>query len=160
MGKPVTGESLVDADTNLIRNTNDGLESQLSQKISLVDGQPAEKTQNALLLNKGENVNVHVNLDLSVKKTGIEDQLLHISSHLESHGTLDDPEITKLNAKVLEDKTVHDSNRSHSTSILEKIFGSTLSVNDGHSSSAEVSKVLNMYLFNELILPPLHYMTL
>ncbi|KAI3444498.1 hypothetical protein Pfo_001163, partial [Paulownia fortunei] len=137
VGKPVTGETLLDADANLVRNTNEGLERRLSLEIGVGDGQPAEKAHDALLLNKGENVNVHVSLDMPIKKPGMEDQLLRVSGYFDSHGTLDDSEIAELNAEVLEDKTVRDSNRNYSTSILEKIFGSTLSVNDGHSSSAE-----------------------
>ncbi|KAL8062768.1 hypothetical protein ABFS82_02G167300 [Erythranthe guttata] len=134
VGKPVTGESLVDAEANLVRNTNDRLERHLPQEVGVVDGQPAKKIHHALLLNKGENRN---GLDMLIKKPGVEDQLLQVSSHLDSHGSLDDPKIAKLNAEILEGKTLGDSTRSNSTSILEKIFGSTLSVNDGHSSSAE-----------------------
>ncbi|PIN20170.1 hypothetical protein CDL12_07132 [Handroanthus impetiginosus] len=126
--KPVAGESLVDPDTNRGLNTSDGLERQLSRENSIVGGQPAEKIEQNLLLNNGESVNVHVRLDVSIAKPGVEDQLLHVSSKLDS----EDPEITELN--VVEDKTVRDSNR---TSILEKLFGSTLSVNDAHSSSPE-----------------------
>lgn len=139
MAKPVTGESLVDAGAKLVRNTNDGLERQLPQEVSVVDGQPKKKTHHTLLLNKGENVNVHTGLDVPIKKPGMEDRLLRASSHLDSHGTLGGPEIVELSAAVLEDNAIRDSNTSHSTIILEKIFGSTLSVDDGHSSSAEVS---------------------
>ncbi|XP_057780476.1 uncharacterized protein LOC130999023 [Salvia miltiorrhiza] len=136
--KPVTSESAADADPNLNQNANHGLESRLSEEISLVGGQPTDKTQQTLLLNKGEHVNVHVSLD-GPKQTAIEDQLFRISSPLQTHGTLDDPNFANLNAEGLEDKTVCDSSRSHSTSILEKIFGSTLSTkNDGHSSSVEL----------------------
>ncbi|KAL0397935.1 UNVERIFIED_CONTAM: hypothetical protein Scaly_0241900 [Sesamum calycinum] len=137
--KPVKGERLVDAGQNLVQNTNDGSERRLSQEISVVDGQPPEKAQHGLFLNNGENVDLHVSLDVPIKKKpGMEDQLLRLSGHLDSHGTLDDPEIAELNAtRVFNDKSVRDSDRSHSTSVLEKILGSTLPVNDGHSSSAE-----------------------
>ncbi|KAK6162275.1 hypothetical protein DH2020_002116 [Rehmannia glutinosa] len=135
VGKPGTGDSLVDADSYLVPNTNDGLERRLSQETSV--GQSAEKTHHALFLNKGESVNVHVSLDVPINRPGKEDQLLRDSCHLDSHGTLDDPQIAELNAEVLEDKTVSDSNKSYSTSILEKILGSTLSLNDGHSNSVE-----------------------
>ncbi|KAL0379478.1 UNVERIFIED_CONTAM: hypothetical protein Sangu_0012100 [Sesamum angustifolium] len=137
--KPVKGERLVDAGQNLVQNTTDGSERRLSQEISVVDGQPPEKAQHGLFLNNGENVDLHVSLDVPIKKKpGMEDQLLRLSGHLDSHGTLDDPEIAELNAtRVFNDKSVRDSDRSHSTSVLEKILGSTLSVNDGHSSSAE-----------------------
>ncbi|KAH6789243.1 hypothetical protein C2S51_004249 [Perilla frutescens var. frutescens] len=138
VGKPVTSESTVDADPSLVRNANDGVESQLPKEIGLVGGQSTEKTQHTLLSNKGENVNVHVSLD-GPKQTVIEDQLLRIPSHLDNHEMLDNPAFTELNAEVLEDRTVRDSSRSHPTSILEKIFGSTsLSTNDGYSSSAEL----------------------
>ncbi|KAI3449213.1 hypothetical protein Pfo_005878 [Paulownia fortunei] len=134
-GKPITGQSLLDAEVNFVQNgIHDGLERRLSQKISLVDGQHVEKTP---LLDKGENVNLRVSLDVPIRKSGMEDQLPHALSHLDSNGTLDDPEIVELNADVLEDKTVGDSNKSSSTSILGKIFGSTLSMNDDVSSSAE-----------------------
>lgn len=124
MGKTATSQSTVDAEPNLIRKANDVLDSQLSEEISCVGGQPSERTHRTLLLNKGE----HMSLD-GPKQTVIEDQLLRISSHLETHRTLDDPDFTELNANALEDNTIRDSSRSHSTSILEKIFGSTLSTN-------------------------------
>lgn len=133
VGKTATSQSTVDAEPNLIRKANDILDSQLSEEISCVGGQPSERTHRTLLLNKGE----HMSLD-GPKQTVIEDQLLRISSHLETHRTLDDPDFTELNANALEDNTIRDSSRSHSTSILEKIFGSTLSTNDGSSSSAEL----------------------
>ncbi|KAK4418561.1 hypothetical protein Salat_2268900 [Sesamum alatum] len=137
--KPVKGERFVDAGHNLVQNTNDGSEIRLSKEISVADDQPPEKAQHGLFLNKGENVDLHVSLDVPIKKKpGMEDQLLRLSGHLDSHGTLDDPEIAELNAtRVFDDRSVRDSDRSHSTSVLEKILGSTLSVNDGHSSSAE-----------------------
>ncbi|XP_011092898.1 uncharacterized protein LOC105172966 [Sesamum indicum] len=137
--KPVKGKRLVDAGQNLDQNTNNGAERQLSQEISVVDSQPPEKAQHGLFLSKGGNVGLDVSLDVPIKKKpGMEDQLLRLSGHLDSHGTLDDPEIAELNAtRVFNDKSVRDSDRSHSTSVLEKILGSTLSVNDGHASSAE-----------------------
>ncbi|KAK4411434.1 hypothetical protein Sango_0216400 [Sesamum angolense] len=51
--KPVKGERHVDAGQNLVQNTNDGSERQLSQEISVVDGQPPEKAQHGLFLNNG-----------------------------------------------------------------------------------------------------------
>lgn len=149
MGKPVTDESPMDTETNLLRNGQEVLEHQLSQEISLVDGQPAEKTPNHLHINIGETVNAHVSLDVPIKRSGIENHLLHISSHLDS--TLGDPKVAKLNAGVLDEKNVHGSSGSHSTSILEKIFSNALSMNDGHSSSAEVSTVLSTYLYNDAL---------
>ncbi|KAG8391874.1 hypothetical protein BUALT_Bualt01G0232300 [Buddleja alternifolia] len=136
VGKSVTGESLVDAEANLVQNgSSDGLERRLSQEISLVDGLFVAKTHHTPLLNKGENVNLHVNLDVPIKNLGMEDHLLRVAGHFNSHGTLDDPETAK--HEVLGDKNVGDSDRSHSTSILEKIFSSTLSMNDGGLSSTE-----------------------
>lgn len=151
MGKPVTDESPMDTETNLLRNGQEVLEHQLSQEISLVDGQPAEKTPNHLHFNKGESVNAHVSLDVPIKRSGVENQLLHVSSRLDSHGTLGDPKVAKLNAGVLDEKNVHGSSGSHSTSILEKIFSNALSMNDGHSSSAEVITVLSTYVYNDAL---------
>ncbi|KAL8495151.1 hypothetical protein ACS0TY_019355 [Phlomoides rotata] len=128
----------LDADTNLLQNGNKVLESQPSQESSLVDGQPAEKIPHHLLFNKGESMNAHVSLDVPIKRSVIEDQLLRVSSHLDSHGSLDDPKAAKLNAKLLDEKNVHDSSGSHSTSILEKIFCSAISMNDGHSGSPKL----------------------
>ncbi|KAK6141042.1 hypothetical protein DH2020_025223 [Rehmannia glutinosa] len=131
----VTGEILLDAQGNFVQNNmNDDLERQLSQEISLVDGQPVEKTP---LLDKRENVNFPVSLDVHIRKTGMEDQLPHASSRLDSHGTLDYKEIVEHNADVLEDKLVGSSNKKNSTSILGKIFGSTLSMTNDGSNSAE-----------------------
>ncbi|KAL8459039.1 hypothetical protein ACS0TY_036497 [Phlomoides rotata] len=66
----------LDADTNLLQNGNKVLESQPSQESSLVDGQPAEMIPHHLLFNKGESMNAHVSLDVPIKRSGIEDQLL------------------------------------------------------------------------------------
>lgn len=130
--KPATNESTTHADPNLTQNANYGLESRLSEGISLLGGQPTEKTQHTLPMTKGEHVNIHVSLD-GPKQTIIEDQLFHISSPLQTHGILDGPDFR------LEEKTVGGSSRSHPESILEKIFGSTLSLkNDGHPDSVEV----------------------
>ncbi|XP_042046309.1 uncharacterized protein LOC121792432 isoform X1 [Salvia splendens] len=130
--KPATNESTTHADPNLTQNANYGLESRLSEGISLLGGQPTEKTQQTLPKTKGEHVNIHVSLD-GPKQTIIEDQLFHISSRLQTHGIMDGPDFR------LEDKTVGGSSRSHPESILEKIFGSTLSLkNDGHPDSVEL----------------------
>lgn len=137
----VNAQISLDADVNLVQNgTNDVLERQLTQGISSVDRQPAEKTTQK---DKGENVNLRISLDVPIRIPGMEDQLPHDSSNLNSHGTLDDPDIVELNPDVLEDRAVGDSNRTFSTSVLEKIFGGTLSMNDNGLSSAEVSKFLS-----------------
>lgn len=128
----------MDPDLNLIRNVNDRVESQLSEQITVIGRDPLEKTQHTLLFNKGENVNAHVSFD-GPKKTVREDQSLNLSSPLETQGLLDGLVFTKLSAETFEDETIHDPSRSSSTSILEKIFGSTLTTkNDGHPGSAEV----------------------
>ncbi|XP_042053925.1 uncharacterized protein LOC121798799 [Salvia splendens] len=134
----VTTESTTVADPNLIQNANHGIESCLTEEISVFGRQPAEKTQHTILLNKGEHVNGHVGLD-GPKQAVLENQLFCNFSPLQIPGTPDDPNFTKLNDDGLEDKTVHDSSISHSTSILGKIFGSTLSTkSDGHSNSVEL----------------------
>lgn len=140
----------MDAEPNLIRNANDRVDN-------LVGGDPLETAQHAFLLNKGEDVNAHVSLD-GPKLTVIEDQSLRISGPLETQGLLDGLVFSKLNAETLEDKTVRDSSRSNSTSILDKIFGSTLSTkNDGHSGSAEVIYDFSKFIFNECCYHPLLY---
>ncbi|KAL3814809.1 hypothetical protein ACJIZ3_016077 [Penstemon smallii] len=137
VGKPETVEALMDIESNLVQNgNNDGSERRLTQEISLVVEQPSEKIQHVPLLKKGENVNSFSSLHVPVKKHSIEDHLARASSHLDSHETLNDPEIIELDAEILEEKTVGVSNRSYSTSILKQIFGSTLSMDSG-SSTAE-----------------------
>ncbi|KAL3814810.1 hypothetical protein ACJIZ3_016078 [Penstemon smallii] len=136
--KPETEETLINVEANLVQDgNNDGLERQLTQEISLVDEQPSEKTQHVPLLNNGASMNLYPSLHVPVKKLGMEDQLTCASSQLDSHETLNDPDIVELNAEVLEDKTVGVSNKKYSTSVLKKIFGSTLPMNDCGSSSAE-----------------------
>ncbi|KAL1549814.1 hypothetical protein AAHA92_17862 [Salvia divinorum] len=136
--KSVTSESTTDANPNLIQNANHGLDSRLSKEISVFGRQLTEKTQHTVLLNKGEHVNAHVSLD-EPKQTVIENKLFRNGSPLQTHGTPDDPNFTKLNDDGLEEKNVYDSSISHSTSILEKFFGSTLSTkNDGDSNSVEL----------------------
>ncbi|GFP91483.1 hypothetical protein PHJA_001292300 [Phtheirospermum japonicum] len=127
VAKPVTGESLVDADAHLLPSTNGGLS----------DGQPGGKTHPSLLLEKRENANVFDSLDVPIKISGLEDQLFQVTRHSDSHVALGDPEIAKLNVGALEDKTASGSNRNYSTSILEKILGNTLPVDDRSSISAE-----------------------
>ncbi|KAK4415904.1 hypothetical protein Salat_2697800 [Sesamum alatum] len=132
-GKRVTGS---DAEVNLVQNgINDGLEQRLSQDISLFDGKPTEKTHHTTLFDKGENVNLRKSTDLPISKPGMVDQLPHASSH--SNGTFENPESVELSVVALEDKIVGDSNKKFSTSILGKIFGSTLSINEDGSGAAE-----------------------
>ncbi|KAG6427172.1 hypothetical protein SASPL_111412 [Salvia splendens] len=147
----VTTESTTVADPNLIQNANHGIESCLTEEISVFGRQPAEKTQHTILLNKGEHVNGHVGLD-GPKQAVLENQLFCNFSPLQIPGTPDDPNFTKLNDDGLEDKTVHDSSISHSTSILGKIFGSTLSTkSDGHSNSVEKCSVCHFCVAMALI---------
>ncbi|KAG6430184.1 hypothetical protein SASPL_108246 [Salvia splendens] len=131
VSKSVTTESSIVADPNLIQNANHGIESRLSEEISVFGRQSTEKIQHTILFNKGEHVNAHVGLDVP-KQAVLENQLFVI------HGTPDDPNFTKLNDDGLEDETVRDSSISHSTLILENFFGSTSSAkSDGHSNSVE-----------------------
>ncbi|XP_042049663.1 uncharacterized protein LOC121795240 [Salvia splendens] len=132
VSKSVTTESSIVADPNLIQNANHGIESRLSEEISVFGRQSTEKIQHTILFNKGEHVNAHVGLDVP-KQAVLENQLFVI------HGTPDDPNFTKLNDDGLEDETVRDSSISHSTLILENFFGSTSSAkSDGHSNSVEL----------------------
>ncbi|KAL3622157.1 hypothetical protein CASFOL_033568 [Castilleja foliolosa] len=125
--KPVPRESLVDADAHLLPSTNGGLG----------DGQPRRRTHPSPLLEKRENANLFDSLDLPIKRSGLKDQSFQVSHHSDSHGALGDPEIAKTHAGVFEDKTASGSNKNYSTSILEKILGSTLSVDDVPSNSVE-----------------------
>ena len=157
MSRSVTTESSTVADPNLIQNANHGIESRLSEEISVFGRQPAEKIQHTILFNKGEHVNAHVGLD-GPKQAVLENQLFRNFSPLQIHGTPDDPNFTKLNDDGLEDETVRDSSISHSTLILEKIFGSTSSAkSNGHSNSVEVIYVLDKFMFYDCCSKPLLY---
>ncbi|XP_051127768.1 uncharacterized protein LOC127249121 [Andrographis paniculata] len=134
LGKTVAGDGLGFVLGNVVQNATGVLEKQLSQEIGLVEGQPAEKTHHALLLNKGKIANFYGSFDEPNKIPYMEDQSGQLSGHLDSLATHNDSGIPKLNAGLLEDKTV--ANKS-STSILENIFGSTLSFHDDKFSLAE-----------------------
>ncbi|CAI9768880.1 unnamed protein product [Fraxinus pennsylvanica] len=136
--KPITGESLFHAGAQSIQNgTHYSLERKLSLEKSLFDGQPEDETKDALVLNKVENMNFHSTSNSSSYIPGMENQLHQNSRHLDAHETLGCPEIFELDAKVLEDKIVGESNRSYTTPNSEKNVSSTLSMNGGGSDTAE-----------------------
>ncbi|CAI9785973.1 unnamed protein product [Fraxinus pennsylvanica] len=134
IGKHVAGERLLHFRTNPAQNGNvDGFERQLSKKISSVDGQTEDKNKCVPLLNEGKIVNSHSSLGVPHEKVSREDQC-DPTSFSDDHGILNESE---LNAKVLEDKVVGKSEGNYS-SVLEKKFGSTLTLkDDGTVDSAE-----------------------
>ncbi|GER45224.1 eukaryotic translation initiation factor 4G [Striga asiatica] len=142
VGKSATVESLEDSNAHIIPSTNSSTGKCLSQGLRIDGGLPAENMHPALPLNKGENANLHVSLDVPTKKSGKEDQLFQ-TFYQDTHATLGDPFIAEhpfiaeLDAGILEDKNASVSNKISSSSILEKILGSTLSLEDSQSNSVE-----------------------
>lgn len=114
----------------------------------MVDQQPLENTQHASIQSEGGNLGFHSGLHVPVRKLSVEDELHRASIRKNSLGTLNDQNIAVGNSAVLEENSVGDSNRSHSTSMLEKIFGGTLSTNEAGFGSAEVIKISNVLLLN------------
>ncbi|XP_051132610.1 uncharacterized protein LOC127252471 [Andrographis paniculata] len=131
--KPVPGKSLLDPKISLVPdNGSAGLELNLSQGMNAVNEHPLQR---ASPLEKGENEKSLYYSDLHVKKSLLEDQVVHASSRLDSHGSLDDPAIVGLNANALEGKTSADGNSKFSTSLLENIFGGALSLSNHDGSN-------------------------
>uniref|UniRef100_A0A5B7A9G5 Uncharacterized protein n=1 Tax=Davidia involucrata TaxID=16924 RepID=A0A5B7A9G5_DAVIN len=139
VGKPEIEESLSHATTNAVQNgTLDNQEERKSsQEMDLSEQQHENTSILAPLLNKGEKIaNSSSALQVSNKKFGMDDQLYRTSTLSEARETLDSGEIVQRDTeKVTGHKIVGDPNQDHSTSILEKLFGSALTVNIAGSSS-------------------------
>ncbi|KAA8516089.1 hypothetical protein F0562_019268 [Nyssa sinensis] len=138
VGKPEIEESLLPATANAVQNrtlgNQEGRES--AQEMALSERQHENTSIYASLLNKGEKIaNSSLALQVSNKKLGMDDQLYKTSGLSEAPVTLDSGKIVLCdNEKVTSHNIVGDSNQDHSSSILEKLFGTALTVNIGGSS--------------------------
>lgn len=64
-------------------------------------------------MNKGENINFHSTSNSASYKLAMENELHQNSRHVDAREILGGPEMFELNAKLLEDKIVGESNRSY-----------------------------------------------
>ncbi|KAI4355149.1 hypothetical protein L6164_003949 [Bauhinia variegata] len=80
-------------------------------------------------------LNLSSAVDVPDMKIGLGDQLRKRSSLSEALEASDDGEVIQLNAEVKGKETVGAFNQDNSNSILDKLFGNALTLNDGKASS-------------------------
>uniref|UniRef100_A0A5B7AAV6 Chorismate synthase n=1 Tax=Davidia involucrata TaxID=16924 RepID=A0A5B7AAV6_DAVIN len=144
VGKPEIEESLSHTKANPVQNgtLDDQEERKSAQGMVLSEQQHENPSIRAPFLNKGDKiVNPSSALQVSNNKLGMDDQLYRTSSLSEALETLDSGEIIELDTKkVTGHKIVGDSNQDHPASILDKLFGTALTVNIGGSSSGFIEQ--------------------
>jgi hypothetical protein len=150
---PELGNSLSNAKGNhMLDGTSDNqVEKQSAEQKGLIEQQLGSTSINISISNKSDK-----NLNVPSSKTIDVDTQLHNTSYLsEALKTTENIEAIELNAgKATGNKIVDESNQVHSTSILDKLFGSTLISSDGGSSSfTEVITISNRIFLIFFILP-------
>lgn len=99
--------------------------------------------KHASTLKKNDQIaNLSAKSDISDGILGMEDRLNRITSHLEFHEALDEPEIIENSTQPSGSKFV-ESSPNPSTSILDKIFGGVVAINVGDSEAPIVVIVLH-----------------
>lgn len=108
----------------------DGLErqsSQSSQELCPSDQQLDDRSIHLPFLKKGNQI------DASNKKPCLDDNLNRPSSILETQNLMEGPEVIELSAGLSKEKIEVESDLNQSTSILDQIFGSAISMTVGES---------------------------
>ncbi|KAG6730108.1 hypothetical protein I3842_01G063300 [Carya illinoinensis] len=131
---PELENSLSHAKVNLVLNgTSDNkVEKQLTEQKGFTTQQLGSTSNKVSIHNKSDkNLNVP-----SSSMMDVDGQLHKISCFSEAFEASEDGEVNKLSGeKVTGNKIIGESNRDHSTSILDKLFGSALTSSVGGSSS-------------------------
>ncbi|KAA8520677.1 hypothetical protein F0562_015051 [Nyssa sinensis] len=144
VGKPEIDETLSHTKANPVQNgtLDDQEERKSAQEMDLSKQQHENTSIGVPFLNKGEKiVNSSSALQVSNEKLGMDKQLYRTSSLSEALETLDSGEIIELDIKkVTGHEIVGNSNQDHPTSILDKLFGSALTVNIGGGSSGFIER--------------------
>lgn len=117
--------------------TLSSLERKSSGEINLSVEPPEDKTMHIPYLNKGEQIsNSSLHSEVSGKKVGMGDFLHESSSLPEAREVPNEPETIKINAKASGLKLGGELNQNDATSILERIFGNTSTMNGSKSTDS------------------------
>lgn len=131
------------AQSNLVSsgNSNNQVEKQLAQQLSLSKQQHEDTSSYASTINKNERV-----LDTTMD---IDGKLYKKSNLSQAFEASNNSETMELNVeKVMGDSLLGESNPDHSTSILDKLFGSALTLKNGGSSNLlEVVMITSIFSF-------------
>ncbi|KAH7513076.1 hypothetical protein FEM48_Zijuj12G0158100 [Ziziphus jujuba var. spinosa] len=123
-------DNFLHAQSNLVSsgNSNNQVEKQLAQQLSLSKQQHEDTSSYASTINKNERV-----LDTTMD---IDGKLYKKSNLSQAFEASNNSETMELNVeKVMGDSLLGESNPDHSTSILDKLFGSALTLKNGGSSN-------------------------
>lgn len=133
VGNPELEDSLSHSHGNSVVN---GAEKQSAHEMSLSEHHHQNVTIEVPFINKNGNiVNSSSNLESSNKTIGMDSQSYMPSSLSNMHEALENGESTELNMKKSQEKIVGEYSQDNSTSILDKLFGTSLTVASGSSSS-------------------------
>ncbi|KAM7508624.1 hypothetical protein LguiA_019077 [Lonicera macranthoides] len=135
IGTPELAARLLDAKANPLQNgIIDNQEERSVHRMSSIEQQPDDNIIHSAFPDKNEKiVKSSYGFEVSKKKLGSDE-----NSPLEGQQSLGNGEIVDLTSKKVEGVKIvsdSDSNKDNSTSILDKLFGSALTVNTGVPSS-------------------------
>nr|GMD09625.1 uncharacterized protein LOC109185000 isoform X2 [Ipomoea batatas]GMD61947.1 uncharacterized protein LOC109185000 isoform X2 [Ipomoea batatas] len=138
-GKPESEENLLHSgmDNPVQNGFFDGLErqsSQSSQELCLSDQQLDDRSIHLPFLKKGNQI------DASNKKPCLDDNLNPPSSILETQKLMEGPEVIELSAGLSQEKIQMEPDLNQSTSILDQIFGSAISMTVGESEHQDTKR--------------------
>lgn len=137
-GKPETEESLLHSGVDPVQNGFfDGIErqsSQSSQELFPSDQQLDDKSIHLPFLKKGNQI------DASNKKPYLNDNLNRTSSILETQKLMEGPEVIELGAGLSKENIEVESDLNQSASILDKIFGSAISMTVGEPEHEDTNR--------------------
>lgn len=147
IGTPELAARLLDAKANPLQNgIIDNQEERSVHRMSSIEQQPDDNIIHSAFPNKNEKImKSSYGFEVSKQQLGLDE-----NSPLEGQQSLGNGEIVDLTSKKVEGGKIvsdSDSNKDSSTSILDKLFGSVLTVNTGVPSSfVEVMIVLRASL--------------
>lgn len=127
-------------------------ERQSIQGLVVSEREIEDHSSHAAFPTKGEMIlNSLSGLKVTKEKLGLDDHLRGSFKTTQANEALDTGELVRLtNKKITTDYIGSDSNQDNSASILEKLFGSTLTVNTS-SNFIEVISVFSAFLVKPLL---------
>lgn len=140
------------AQSNRVSNetSNNQVEKQLAQQMSLSKKQHENTSIHASAINKSERVlDLSSSLDVSSTTVDMDGKLNKKSNMSLAFEDSKNSETMGLNVeRVMGNSLLDESNPAHSTSILDKLFGSALTLKNGGSSSLlEVVMITSKFSF-------------
>ncbi|XP_052194166.1 uncharacterized protein LOC127802414 [Diospyros lotus] len=140
VGRPEIEESFSHAKANVQNGTLDNQEErQLVSKVGFGEKQHENSKINTQIntpsFSKGEQIlDALVGLEVLDKKLNVDDQLYRTSSLSEASETHDNSEIIEISTKKVSGHKIIGNPQEHAVSILDKLFGSALTVNPNGAS--------------------------